>query len=48
MLSADLALIVKSLKKGEVVVYPTDTIYGLGCLATDSKAIKKIKKIKKT
>ena len=45
--SAQLALIVKSLKNGEVLVYPTDTIYGLGCLANDDKAIKKIKAIKK-
>lgn len=45
--SASLALIVKSLKKGEVIVYPTDTIYGLGCLASNAKAIKKIKLIKK-
>ena len=29
-----------------VVVYPTDTIYGIGCLATDKNAIKKIFKIK--
>ena len=47
ILSAELALIVKSLKQGKVIVYPTDTIYGLGCLATDSKSIKKIKLIKK-
>ncbi len=45
--SADQALIVKSLQDGEVIVYPTDTIYGLGCLASDVKAIKKIKAIKK-
>lgn len=32
---------------GKVVVYPTDTVYGLGCLATDAKAIKKIYAIKK-
>lgn len=43
---ADLALIVKALKEGKVIVYPTDTIYGLGCRADDKKAILKIKKIK--
>ncbi len=32
---------------GKVVVYPTDTVYGLGCIATDKKAIDKIKRIKK-
>jgi L-threonylcarbamoyladenylate synthase len=44
--SAELALVVKSLHNGEVIVYPTDTIYGLGCLASNAKAINKIKKIK--
>lgn len=34
------------LKEGKTIVYPTDTIYGLGCLATDKQAIKKIFKIK--
>ncbi len=31
---------------GKVIVYPTDTVYGLGCIATDEKAIRKIEKIK--
>lgn len=34
------------LKEGRTIVYPTDTIYGLGCLATDKQAIKKIFRIK--
>ena len=45
--NAELTVIVKALESGEVIVYPTDTIYGLGCLATDEKAINKIKLIKK-
>lgn len=40
-------LIVGYFKKGKVVVYPTDTIYGLGCVADNKKAIDKIYKIKK-
>jgi len=43
----EIGLIVDFLKKGKVIVYPTDTIYGLGCLATDKKAINKIYRIKK-
>lgn len=43
----DLSLIVTTLQKGGVIVYPTDTVYGLGCLASNDVAIKKIKAIKK-
>jgi len=43
----DINLIVEAFKAGQVIVYPTDTVYGLGCIATDEKAIEKIKKIKK-
>lgn len=34
------------LKKGEVILYPTDTVWGIGCDATDEIAIEKIFKIK--
>lgn len=39
--------IISSFERGEVIVYPTDTIYGIGCIATNKKAIEKIYKIKK-
>lgn len=42
----DINLIVSYLGKGKVIVCPTDTIYGLSCLATDEKAIRKVRKIK--
>ncbi|QQG52806.1 MAG: L-threonylcarbamoyladenylate synthase [Candidatus Falkowbacteria bacterium] len=44
---ADFDLISVYLHAGKVLVLPTDTIYGLSCLATDSEAIKKIFKLKK-
>lgn len=38
--------IAKQLKAGAVLVYPTDTAYGLGCDATNAQAVAKIFKIK--
>ena len=35
------------LRSGGVILYPTDTIWGLGCDATNSEAVDKIGKIKK-
>lgn len=35
------------LKSGGVILYPTDTIWGIGCDATNAEAINKIFKIKK-
>ncbi len=45
----DIELIEKAvdlITKGGVIVYPTDTCYGIGCDATNPSAIKKIFKIK--
>lgn len=35
------------LKKGGIIVYPTDTVWGIGCDATNTKAVNKIYDIKK-
>ncbi len=37
---------VKILQKGGLVIYPTDTVYGLGCDITQTKALEKVAKIK--
>ena len=34
------------LKNGGVILYPTDTIWGIGCMASDTKAIDRIYEIK--
>ncbi|MFA6190539.1 MAG: L-threonylcarbamoyladenylate synthase [Candidatus Staskawiczbacteria bacterium] len=39
--------IITALKKGAVLVFPTDTVYGLVCDASNKKAVEKIFKIKK-
>lgn len=43
---AAIAKVVKVLKNGGLVIYPTDTVYGLGCDITNSRALEKIAKIK--
>jgi tRNA threonylcarbamoyl adenosine modification protein (Sua5/YciO/YrdC/YwlC family) len=46
-ISITLDEIAENLKRGKVIVYPTDTVYGLIAAATDEKAVDKIFKIKK-
>jgi tRNA threonylcarbamoyl adenosine modification protein (Sua5/YciO/YrdC/YwlC family) len=43
---AAIAKVVKVLKDGGLIIYPTDTVYGLGCDITNSRALEKIAKIK--
>lgn len=43
----EIKLAVEFLRKGKVILYPTDTIWGLGCDATNAKAVERIFKIKK-
>lgn len=38
--------IVKVLQNGGLIIYPTDTVYGLGCDFTNTKALEKIARIK--
>ena len=38
--------VVAVLKRGGLVIYPTDTVYGLGCDITNTKALEKIAQIK--
>lgn len=38
---------IEILNKGGVILYPTDTVWGLGCDATNSEAVKRIYQIKR-
>ncbi len=38
--------VVEVLRKGGLVIYPTDTVYGLGCDITKTRALEKIARIK--
>lgn len=41
-----IAKVVKILQNGGLIIYPTDTVYGLGCDITNGKALERIAKIK--
>lgn len=38
--------VVEALRKGGLVIYPTDTVYGLGCDITNSKALERLAQVK--
>ena len=38
--------VIELLKKGEVIIYPTESCYGFGCDAKNKEAVEKIHKIK--
>lgn len=42
----DIKNAVKVLKEGGVILYPTDTVWGIGCDATNAEAVAKVYKIK--
>ncbi len=42
----DIQKALKVLKEGGIILYPTDTVWGLGCDATNAEAVEKIFRIK--
>ena len=42
----DIRLVVEVLRNGGIIVYPTDTVYGLGCDITNAKAVEKVARYK--
>ena len=43
---ADLAEAVRVMQRGGIIVYPTDTVWGIGCDATNAEAVAKIYALK--
>ena len=43
---ASIKKVVEVLRNGGLIIYPTDTVYGLGCDITNSRALERIAKIK--
>jgi L-threonylcarbamoyladenylate synthase len=42
----DIVKSLETLRQGGIILYPTDTIWGIGCDATDPKAVEKIYSLK--
>ncbi len=42
----DIRDIVEILRQGGVIIYPTDTVYGMGCDITNQKAVEKVARFK--
>lgn len=45
-LKEDIKNAIDTMRKGGVILYPTDTVWGIGCDATNAKAVAKVYKIK--
>jgi L-threonylcarbamoyladenylate synthase len=43
----DIEKCLDALKAGDLILYPTDTVWGIGCDATNEKAVEKIYKLKR-
>ena len=42
----DIKQAVEVMRKGGVILYPTDTVWGIGCDATNAEAVSKVYAIK--
>ncbi|MBQ9262146.1 MAG: threonylcarbamoyl-AMP synthase [Prevotella sp.] len=42
----DIRNAVETMRKGGVILYPTDTVWGIGCDATNAEAVKRVYEIK--
>ena len=44
----EISLAVDVLRKGGIILYPTDTVWGIGCDATNKEAVEKIYRLKRS
>lgn len=47
LMEEDIALALAALKKGDIILYPTDSVWGIGADATNPAAVEKIYALKK-
>ena len=46
LMEEDIAFALEALKKGDIILYPTDTVWGIGCDATNASAVSKVYALK--
>ena len=44
---SDIKVVIKKIKAGKIIVFPTDTVYGIGCDPYNKKAVLRLYEIKK-
>ena len=44
----ELQAVIEVLRNGGLILYPTDTVWGIGCDATNEQAVEKIYKLKRS
>jgi tRNA threonylcarbamoyl adenosine modification protein (Sua5/YciO/YrdC/YwlC family) len=42
----DIQKVVEVLRQGGIIIYPTDTVYGMGCDITNTRAVEKVARLK--
>ena len=45
-IAEDIRQAVQTLRSGGLILYPTDTIWGIGCDASNSEAVKRVYQLK--
>ena len=46
LMEEDITYALDALKKGAIILYPTDTVWGIGCDATNATAVEKVYALK--
>ena len=46
-MAEDIQKAVEVMRRGGVILYPTDTVWGIGCDATNAEAVKRVYEIKR-
>lgn len=47
LIDEDIKMACETLRQGGLILYPTDTVWGIGCDATNTKAVERVYKLKR-